>query len=625
MALRSVADIPWNELLARKFHPSPAAWEDQVLYFFLVDRFSDGNEDGYLDARGRPVAGTTPRFTPADAGNATGTPEDGRRWWEAGGGWVGGTLRGARSKLGYLRRLGATAVWVSPVLKQVAFQESYHGYGVQDFLQVDPHLGTTQDLVDFVAEAHAQGLYVLLDVVLNHAGDVFAYDPDRHAGPGGALDPRWDGGPYRVRGFRDASGAPRLPFGQGAPTPVSPHPDDAVWPVELQADGTFTCRGRIANWDHDPEYRDGDFETLKDLFHGWGRDEAFVPSPALRALTEVMKYWIAAADLDGFRLDTVKHMEPDATRYFSTAVREFAESLGKARFYLLGEVAGSREFAFDLMETTGLDAALGIASFGLLEDVAKGRAEPDAYFSLFRNSRGVKKGSHAWFRSAVVTGFADHDHVGRAKRRFCAEPGAWKALGGALALDVLTLGVPCVYYGTEQGFDGEGGDDRALREAMFGGAYGSFESRGRHFFDEERWSYRALADLLRLRAERRALRTGRQYLREISGDGEHFGLPMKLGERLQSIVAWSRLFAADPEVLVAINVDTEHPRTAWVTVDAERPRPPGAALRCLLAFNPAAAAAGHPVPLLSPLPIEDRRGKAVQVALPPGGVAVFEG
>ncbi len=618
MAPRSVAEIDWAALRAgRTFHPSPVAWEDQVLYFFLVDRFSDGREDGFLDAQGNVVAGTTPRFSPpADTGNATRTVADGQAWWSAGGGYVGGTLRGARSKLGYLKRLGVTAVWVSPVLKQVSFLPTYHGYGVQDFLEVDPHFGTAQDLADFVEAAHDLGMYVMLDVILNHAGDVFAYETG---------SPTWTGRSYPVRGFRTAFGNPDLPFGRGVATPVSTFANDAVWPAELQADGTFTCRGKIVNWDNDPEYREGDFETLKDVFHGWGQEEAFVASPALRALTDAMKYWIAFADLDAFRIDTVKHMDIDATRYFDTSIREFAESLGKENFYLLGEVAGSRRFAVEVMESTGLDGALGIASFGLLEDVAKGRSEPDDYFALFRNSRGVQKGTHSWFRSTVVTGFADHDHIGRPKRRFCADTDAWKALAGAIALDALSLGIPCLYYGTEQGFDGEGGDDRALREAMFGGAYGSFESRDRHFFDEGSWSYRAAAAILRLRGERRALRKGRQYLRPISGDGVTFGLPAKLGPKLESIVAWSRLFDADPEILVAVNVDTASARTAWVTVDAGRIRPPGSRFTCLHAFDPAAAAAGNPTPLFAPLVIEDRNGKAVQVTLPAGGVAVFEG
>ena len=94
---------------------------------------------------------------------------------------AGGTIRGLRSKLGYLRRLGITALWVSPIFRQVAFEPSYHGYGIQNFLDVDPHFGTREEFRDFVKAAHEQGIYVILDVVAHHTGNVFAYDPDRYA------------------------------------------------------------------------------------------------------------------------------------------------------------------------------------------------------------------------------------------------------------------------------------------------------------------------------------------------------------------------------------------------------------------------------------------------------------
>jgi glycosidase len=83
-----------------------------------------------------------------------------------------------------------------------------------------------------------------------------------------------------------------------------------VWPAELQDPGTFTAKGRITNWDWYPEYLEGDFEGLKDIALGSGPADGYRPSPALRALTRVYQYWIAFADLDGFRVDTVKHMDP---------------------------------------------------------------------------------------------------------------------------------------------------------------------------------------------------------------------------------------------------------------------------------------------------------------------------
>ncbi len=174
---KSLLELDFASLTRRTFTPSPAAWEDQVLYFLLLDRFSDGKEkDGYRDNEGRPVrTGVTPPYRPENPGRV-----DYDAWFRAGGDWQGGTLKGLTSKLGYLRRLGVTALWVSPVFRQVAFESSYHGYGIQNFLDVDPHFGTRAEFRDFVQAAHEQGIYVILDIIAHHTGNVFTYAPDRY-------------------------------------------------------------------------------------------------------------------------------------------------------------------------------------------------------------------------------------------------------------------------------------------------------------------------------------------------------------------------------------------------------------------------------------------------------------
>src|SRR5215813_10094891 len=108
MPVQKIADLKLDGLIrGRTFTPSPTAWEDQVLYFLLVDRFSDGNEQGYRDLSGNIVEnGTTLPFQPADALNAVETPADAGRWRDAGSGYVGGTLAGVTTKLGYLKRMG---------------------------------------------------------------------------------------------------------------------------------------------------------------------------------------------------------------------------------------------------------------------------------------------------------------------------------------------------------------------------------------------------------------------------------------------------------------------------------------------------------------------------------------
>ncbi|HMX30189.1 MAG TPA: alpha-amylase family glycosyl hydrolase, partial [Blastocatellia bacterium] len=561
MPQQHLRDLNLSELTNRKFFPSPAHWEDQALYFLLVDRFSDNKETDYLDVDGNGViSGTTPRFTPADAGNAVLNDADAGQWREAGARWNGGNLQGVRSKLGYLRRLGVTALWISPVFKQVRYQESYHGYGIQNFLEVDDNFGSKEDLRDLVAAAHEQGIYVILDIILNHSGDVFGYDADRYLTKDKEgrefIDPRWDGRPYRPQGFRDTVGAPTLPFGV---VDLNAHPnawpDGAIWPSEFQTPETFTQKGRITNWDYKPEFREGDFFGLKDISHGQGALDDYQPSAALQNLSEVYKYWIAYADLDGYRIDTVKHMEDGATRYFASVIHEFTQAIGKENFYLIGEITGGREFAFTTLETTGLNAALGIDDIpDKLEYLVKGFRNPQEYFSLFRNSEQVKKDSHVWFRNKVVTMFDDHDQVrkGDNKARFAAQNNGHRVILNALALNVTSMGIPCIYYGSEQAFDGQGGNDRYLREAMFGGNFGAFRSKNRHCFREDFPVYEELAKILKLRQEKLPLRRGRQFLRPTSDNGAQFNLPEMRDGQIRSVVPWSRVFN-NQEILLAIN------------------------------------------------------------------------
>jgi hypothetical protein len=310
-------------------------------------------------------------------------------------------------------------------------------------------------------------------------------------------------------------------------------------------------------------------------------------------------------------------MDLGATRFFASVIHEFAQSLGKENYYLIGEITGGRSRAFATLEQTGLDAALGIDDIpDKLEYLVKGYRNPREYFDLFRNSLLVQKESHVWFRNKVVTMFDDHDQVrkGSAKARFCADRDAPKVALNALALMATTLGIPCIYYGSEQAFDGQGGDDRYLREAMFGGGFGPFRSRDRHCFREDHPVYRELAKVLALRRQKLTLRRGRQYLRSISGDGQHFGLPEMLGGQIRSVVPWSRIFN-DEEIVLAINTDYDNPRTAWVTID-DRLHRPGERLRCLYSTDERQ--------INQELTVEARNGKAVRLTVPPAGFVIYE-
>ncbi|WP_019501263.1 alpha-amylase family glycosyl hydrolase [Pseudanabaena sp. PCC 6802] len=612
MSLTHLSEIDFLVLTnSPTYFPSPIAWEDEVFYFLMLDRFSDGRENGYRDNQGNLVTtGISPLYSPADRENAIKTDEDARKWREAGTRYVGGNLKGLTQKLGYLKRLGVTALWVSPILKQVHFQQTYHGYGIQNFLEVEPHFGTGDDLKELVRMAHENDIYVILDIILNHSGNVFSYAGDR--------DRPWTGGTYPVEGFNDKQGNPTIPFVKADPQHL-PDIAGAVWPAEFQDPDAFTRKGYIRNWDYDPEFREGDFGDLKDIHHGYGSPDDYQVSDALRHLCEAYKYWIAYADIDGFRIDTVKHMDIGATRYFASAIREFTQSIGKENFFLLGEITGGRVRAYDTLELTGLSAALGIDDIpDKLEYLVKGYRNPNDYFSLFRNSELVNKGSHIWFRNKVVTSFDDHDQVrkGSYKARFCADAGASKVVLNVLALNAMTLGIPCIYYGSEQCFDGQGGSDRYIREAMFGSEFGAFRTRGVHFFNEDNLVYQELAKILEIRQKNIVLRRGRQYLRPISGrdDGVRFSLPEMVGGQIRFVVPWSRIFNGK-EVLLAINTDYDQPRTAWVTIDNDLHQS-GDMLKCIYSTDASQIA--------QVVTVEARNGKAALINVPAAGFVIFE-
>ena len=602
---KSLQEIDFSSLIRSKYFPSPLAWEDQVLYFLLLDRFSEGNEKEFKDNDGNIVTtGTTPAFHLSDFENAIVTEEDAAKWREAGQKFTGGTLKGLKSKIGYLKRLGISAIWISPVFKQVPFLESYHGYGIQDFLDIEPRFGTTQDLIDVVQVAHENEIYVILDIILNHSGDVFAYQNDE--------EPAYDNSKtFPVKGFRNASGDADLPF---SAIDDDLFPDAGIWPKELQSANTFTKKGEIRNWDSHPEFLEGDFFSLKDINHGNGTVNSFQPSQALIDITEAYKYWIALTDIDGFRIDTVKHMELGATRYFSSVIKEFTMSVGKENFYLIGEITGGRQRAFETLEITGLNAALGIDEIpDKMEYLVKGFSSPAEYFNLFRNSELVQKESHIWFRNKVVTLFDDHDQVrkGSQKARYCAEESGIELLIAVVGLNLTSLGIPCLYYGTEQAFDGEGGNDRYIRESMFGGDFGAFRSKNVHFFKEENLWYPEIAKMIKVRNQHLPLRRGRQYLRQISTNGIDFAFPVYAGNHLNSIIAWSRILD-NKEILCAFNTDTENETIAYVTIDNDL-HPIDSRLKCLYASG------------TSPqeLNVEVRNGKAVRLTIPPAGFVIY--
>lgn len=517
--------------------PSPADWRDGWIYFLLVDRF------------------VNPAAPPHQAWDA---PYDG---------FQGGTLEGVRSQLGYLVESGAQTVWLSPVLRNPQSDpHAYHGYGIQDFLSVDPRWSSDPEragrepgfaegeLTRLVDEAHARGIYVILDIVLNHTGDVFNYD-----GYGGQAP--YDETDVRPIHWRDADGSPNPAWPDAPPTCGL---DAAIHPQELRGNDRFRRRGNAFDRPADQQESAGDFFTLKELVTDL-RDEVDGRMPVQEALIRAYQYAIACYDVDGFRIDTLKYIEPEFARVFGNAMREYALSIGKKNFFTFGEVYDEEEKISRYVgrragvgnEPVGVDAALDFPLFFRLPWVGKGLQSPSALAAMYEHRKQVEAGlisSHADAAAYFVTFADNHDQQHRLYYRDPADPDRYAPQVTLTLTALLTLqGIPCVYYGTEAGLAGAGDRPEAVREALWG-APGAFVSR--HPIGA------ALQALTRLRKTTPALRYGRQYFRPVSGDGSTFGVsPFAPG-----LLAYSRILDAQ-EVLIVANTSSTDSWDGYVIVD----------------------------------------------------------
>ncbi|MBV9850203.1 MAG: alpha-amylase, partial [Armatimonadetes bacterium] len=424
----SVAGLDLTPRAGKTYRNFDREWSEEFIYFLLVDRFHDGR-------RRSPQPDSSARA--AGSGDAQQLSD-----------FCGGTLQGIQDNLDYIAGLGCTALWLSPVFGNNP--HAYHGYAIQNYLDVDANFGSAQDLVDLVEAAHRRDMRVILDVVTNHSGDNWSYQPDT-----------------AFFYFQDE----QFPFGAFRPgrEPV---------PTELRNSNFYHRRGQIRNFDAMPEAQHGDFFSLKDYNNDVDDPNDADAQALVDVLIQAHCYWIREADVDGFRVDAVKHMGASAVARFSSEVREYAESLGKRSFFLFGElIAGDDAINRYIGPNTptqqgdqtvffGLDSVLDFPLYFMLPQVLKGFAPPPALFARYeaQRQRALSRGQLGQY---LVTFLDNHDGVGQDhKQRFGADAPDEQVIAGVGYL-LGALGTPCVYYGTEQGFSGQGDGDMFIREAMF--------------------------------------------------------------------------------------------------------------------------------------------------------------
>jgi glycosidase len=518
--LTKASDIDLTPIPGKQYFNLEREWREEFIYFLMVDRFHDSNVRSPVLQAGRS--------------NGISTPND----------FFGGTIKGITNHLDYIAGLGCTAIWISPIFENNP--KAYHGYDINNYLGVDPHFGTEQDLIDLVDAAHnfKNGgqpfpMRIILDVVINNSGDNWEYQ----------------GGP------KTYSNAQQFAFGnfRRADRPV---------PTELRNPDWYHRRGSIVNFDTPPENQLGDIVTLKD----YANDDDEIGSAVINTLIKAYAYWIRQADVDGFRVDAVKHMGPLACSRFCSNIREYAYSLGKHGFFLYGEVAqadddlynryiGQNTSSQDGNDTVffGIDSVLDFRlaegnGNGGLRDVLKGFNGPQTLFDRLeaQRERALNRGEIGRY---LVTFVDNHDSFWQPGGRF-ANGAPDEQVIAAIGYLLCSLGAACIYYGTEQGFSGHGGDNE-MREAMFDKA-----TPGRNLLNTNCTIYQGINKIAGVMRTNEPLRFGRMYFRQISGDGEHFGFPFGFTYTL----AFSRILYPN-EILVAYNVE-DNDRHDSVIVDS---------------------------------------------------------
>ncbi|MBL8184736.1 MAG: cyclomaltodextrinase N-terminal domain-containing protein [Blastocatellia bacterium] len=420
---------------------------DDVIYFVFTDRFADGDPTNNDPQKSKGLYDR----------------KKGRHYH-------GGDLQGIIEKLAYIRSLGATAIWTTPVYDNADREDTletyppemptttgFHGYGAVDFYGVDEHLGDMAKLREFVRKAHQAGFVVLQDQVVNHTGP---YHPWANDPP----TPNWFNGT------------------------VDKHESNnwQKW-TAMNPRATFqTQRRNIDGWFID---------ILPDLNQTNPEVEKYLIQNSL--------WWIAQVGFDSIRMDTLPHVPRSFWSKWGSAVhREFP------KVNILGELFDSDPVLLSYFQKgrrghDGIDPEIDtLYDFGLFYPIrnafAQGKPIREIHQMFARDWLYPKP-------NVLVTFLGVHDMP-----RFMNEPGATTTgLKLAQTLIMTSRGTPLLYYGDEIAMPG--GADPDNRRDFPGGFPGdvrnAFTSAGRTADENDVWNH--LAKLGSLRKAIEPLRRGR--------------------------------------------------------------------------------------------------------------------
>ena len=518
---------------------APTPWNQDIIYFALTDRFYDGDPENDMPA------GSDPSLY-----DRTQTNVDH---------YQGGDFRGLELALnaGYFNDLGVTALWITPPVRNVWYsgndanhapKTGYHGYWAQDFLDIDPHLvsrrsldgsreypdsrdGRMQHYKDFVALAHSRGIKVIQDIVLNHAGPVFYYDANGNGKFDRDQPSEW------VQSFRhdgpypDANWAETPEWDQHRAAPAGPL---TILGKEIKLKGaignleSYGRRGMSPDslGKSDGEEVECDFFSLRDFWTAPGSPHF---DDLVNDFVEVYAFYIEEIGVDGFRIDTVKHVHHEFWDAFTERLRRRLGPDRAKSVILFGEVydgnpakGGAYTYRLDWPKERGpcldsvLDFPFCFAVRSYLRAAGKPFGSPRDVETAMRNLLPTTRtdenrpfynptpGNDGLNANQKIVNFIEnHDGLNRFRVQGVSE--RRNLLANALLL--LSPGIPCLYYGTEAGIQdtrGKVGPDAETGRLTFvhAGDGKSFEAM------EKQGSFQGVASLCALRRKLPALSAG---------------------------------------------------------------------------------------------------------------------
>ena len=410
LALLALLLAPFNSLYAQTptVDVARTGIDKEVIYFVMPDRYRNGDSSN----------DNFPGFDPTHTAF-----------------FHGGDLKGLTGNcvdddgLARLKKLGFTAIWLTPLVVQQPPTDGgagYHGYWGVDFLDVDPHLGTKQDLLALSSCAEKLGLKLILDVVTNHTGDIVwynnreAYIPDKYKN---IKNPSWLNEISNYHNYGDMN----------------------------------SC------WSPGACVRDGDFFGLDDL--------ATEKPEVYNGLAEVYGDWIEKYGFVGFRVDTARHLDNEFFKNWSPQINQIAGESGMANFTIFGEVWEPSPIALmPYIRVNKMQSALDFPFQRVAVDYAASSSNAGILKNLFAYDDYYTSATSS--ASNLVTFLGNHD-MGRANfliERVKINPPGQLLSRVKLANTLLYLsrGIPTVYYGDEVGILGSGnGRDQLARQDLF--------------------------------------------------------------------------------------------------------------------------------------------------------------